>query len=285
MGILRWYREQGIKNPLRRLTYTSVTIFALVPCLLLLLLFLNSASQGFQYNNIYFFGVRPTLIITDSMEPTIMTNAIVIVEDIEFDDVEVGDIVRYNSPQMGYSIVHRVVSRSETQLFTKGDNNPTIDKWPVDETMLNGKVTQINNDVAEVLSFIFGRFDLDNIGASLARAFIGLVVLAISITALILFIYYIFEYITIHVYWCKKYDKMEHSKDWLDTRINRPKFDLLMENYREAYKESNILGKIVLRLKLRKFYDVMCTEESKAKRTVKFANKLEKYIDRHKKRG
>lgn len=275
---IKWYKEQGIKNPLRRLTYTIIGIFIFIPAFTIIFILVNMAIQGWNPDNTYYFGVRPTLIVTDSMEPVIQVNSLVLIEDVEFKEVNAGDIIRYNSPQLGYSIVHRVVAVADDCLYTQGDNNPTLDRWPVYPDMLNGRVVEIDNNIAPYISLIIGEFDIGNIGLSIARMAAGFLGIALGITFILLGCYYSFEIITINYYWRRKKHSMINSLSWMDERQTTDRYLDLVDRYTLKYNQSNIFKRIVLALKLRKLYDVMCTEEKHVKRVLKYTKKLEKSI-------
>ncbi len=55
-----------------------------------------------------------------SMEPLLSEGDVVLVQPIPFSSVSVGDIVAYRT--FGGDVLHRVVSRTEKCLYTKGDN-------------------------------------------------------------------------------------------------------------------------------------------------------------------
>lgn len=265
-------------NPLRFITYTTVGIVCAIPMIALLYIFIITASNNFDLNSIYFSGVRPTLIITNSMEPTIMTNSIIMVEDIEFEDIEPGDIIRYNSAR-GFSIVHRVVAKGDGYFITKGDNNSAVDNELITPDIINGRVKEIHNEYAPILTLFIGKFDMQNIPKSIFRFISAFIIAALIVTFIALGIYYIFEIISINIAWCKHSDKMTDSTDWMDDRVSRNEFNQIIAEYKGLLKKSNIFKKLVLVIYFRKCYDVMCTEEQKAKRTSKYMRRLEKLLN------
>ena len=272
--IKKWYKH----NPLRFITYTTVGAVAAVPAVVLLFIFINLAKNDFNLNSMYFDGVRPTIIITNSMEPTIEVNSVITVENVEFDDIELEDIVRYNSKR-GFSIVHRVVAIGDGFLVTKGDNNEAVDSEKVTADMLNGRVVSIHNGASPFITLVFGRFQMGHFGKSIARMAIGMVGTALVVAAVLLLLYYIFEIITINLYWYKKRDKMNDSIDWLDTRTTREIYNSFIDRYQYTMKHGSLGKKILLILAFRKYYDVMCTEEKHAKRAKKYREWTEKLLE------
>lgn len=79
-------------------------------------------------------GLRPLVVRSGSMEPTIATGSMVLVERIPADQIRVGDIVAVERPDHT-RVTHRVVAlerRGETvELTMKGDANEDPDAVPV----------------------------------------------------------------------------------------------------------------------------------------------------------
>ena len=82
-------------------------------------------------------------VASESMEPILHKGDLSFV--IGPDNLKTGDIIIYN-PRPGcfnvqHTIVHRIIDITEDgKLITKGDNNPTQDKCPVDVSEVHGKV-------------------------------------------------------------------------------------------------------------------------------------------------
>lgn len=90
-----------------------------------------------------YFTYSPLVIASDSMYPKISRGDLVIIKEIDPDDIKVGDIVRYRLES--YYVVHRVKEIQETedgkrQFIFKGDNNNSIDLYPVYDNQINGKI-------------------------------------------------------------------------------------------------------------------------------------------------
>lgn len=88
------------------------------------------------------FGIKPSVILTGSMKPSIKPGDLVIIKPIDINDIQAGDIIQYQTNN--YNVVHRVVSVLKDAdgilLITKGDNNLNIDRLPVKEDQLVGKM-------------------------------------------------------------------------------------------------------------------------------------------------
>jgi signal peptidase len=87
------------------------------------------------------FGFQPTLVSGVSMSPALKAGDIVITKDVAADEIEVGDIIRFQKRDS--FIIHRVISieyESGRYYFTtQGDAN-NVEDPPVLEGQLGGKV-------------------------------------------------------------------------------------------------------------------------------------------------
>ena len=84
-------------------------------------------------------GLRPLSVMSGSMEPSIKTGSVAIIETnlTDFKDVEKGDIITFD---IGGSLVtHRAVDITEDGIVTKGDYNNTKDLWIVTDANYYGK--------------------------------------------------------------------------------------------------------------------------------------------------
>ncbi len=70
-------------------------------------------------------------VFSNSMVPTFYRGDMMIVYGEK--NIEVGDVVVFDSPDKKYPIIHRVVEIRDGGIITKGDNNPSTDegKWGV----------------------------------------------------------------------------------------------------------------------------------------------------------
>lgn len=80
---------------------------------------------------------KPAIVVSGSMEPTIQTGSLLLV-DKKDKDIEVGDIIAYKNHEMEVS--HRVVDITSNGYVTKGDNNDNVDFYQVRESDLIGTV-------------------------------------------------------------------------------------------------------------------------------------------------
>ena len=69
-------------------------------------------------------GLKPDVVVTNSMEPNIPVNSLVIVMPVEWDTIEVGDHISYYRNENGNIInyIHRVEAKGTDYLIMKGEN-------------------------------------------------------------------------------------------------------------------------------------------------------------------
>jgi len=98
-------------------------------------------------SQIIFFAV----VGTGSMEPTLMTGDLVLIQDIHVIP-QVGDILRFTTNSVPIPVVHRVVGVSEIGVKTKGDAGQA-DDWTVLGDQICGKVVVIGGNPIVIKSF------------------------------------------------------------------------------------------------------------------------------------
>ena len=90
-------------------------------------------------------GGNKLKVLSDSMNPTIKYGDTVIYEKIEFDSIQIGDIVVCNVNNN--MVTHRVIDINQNEqgkyLTLKGDNNQIADAEKYYEDSYIGKVTSI----------------------------------------------------------------------------------------------------------------------------------------------
>lgn len=87
------------------------------------------------------FGYEIYGILSNSMEPEIMTGSIVYVEQVNADEIQVNDVITYKmNSDSNILATHRVVSIEDDTFITKGDHNKSVDAQPVGFNRLLGRV-------------------------------------------------------------------------------------------------------------------------------------------------
>ena len=92
------------------------------------------------------YPIKPVVIITGSMDPIIKRGDVVIYQKINYNDIEIGDIIVYNLDSI--KVIHRVIdiqnaSQYGEVLITKGDNNETRDSASVLSNQVLGIVIAV----------------------------------------------------------------------------------------------------------------------------------------------
>ena len=90
-------------------------------------------------------GTVPLTVYTGSMEPTIDTGAVVLIEKVDPATLQVGDVITFQvAPDVDEYITHRIVEiqpgTTPPSFVTKGDNNSGEDADPVPVGAVRGKV-------------------------------------------------------------------------------------------------------------------------------------------------
>ena len=86
-----------------------------------------------------FWGHKPLVVISGSMEPTLHVGGILYYEEININDFDKDDIIVYQLNK--HTISHRIVDITENGFLTKGDNNKSIDTYEVEKQQVIGKGT------------------------------------------------------------------------------------------------------------------------------------------------
>lgn len=89
---------------------------------------------------------KPLIVLTDSMEPTIKSGDLILIREVDFDDVEEGDIISYfeSETQRTTTVTHRVIeiiyddNGNKLEFVTQGDANNIEDSDHVTRGKLIG---------------------------------------------------------------------------------------------------------------------------------------------------
>lgn len=123
----------------KTLSKNIATIIIIILFIICVSLVFSSIKAHRENRLMYVFGVSYSVVPTASMEPTIMTNDIILIKKSKFEDVKVDDIIVYYNQKEGIFIVHRVTGFfDDGSLITKGDNNTVGDSSPYLDDSLQG---------------------------------------------------------------------------------------------------------------------------------------------------
>ena len=85
-----------------------------------------------------FYGIHPYIVKSGSMEPSILTGSLCMVDTrYDYKDVSVGDVIAF---ELGNTMItHRVIEITHDGFITQGDNNDLSDGLTTTETNYIGK--------------------------------------------------------------------------------------------------------------------------------------------------
>lgn len=89
-----------------------------------------------------FFGYKSFVIVSGSMEPTILKQDAILVKKVPEEEIQVNDIISFNTRNQT-NVTHRVIKIEKEngikKYTTKGDNNNTEDKEQIAYEQIEGK--------------------------------------------------------------------------------------------------------------------------------------------------
>lgn len=111
------------------------SLFGIIACLCGLLLFAN-----FSHN----FPLKAYTVLTGSMQPSIPVGSMVFALPAQHQDLQVGSIITFNSPQEPNKLIvhriHRIIFEEQQKAYlTKGDNNDAVDNWKIYDLQIQGQ--------------------------------------------------------------------------------------------------------------------------------------------------
>lgn len=126
---------------------------------LLLIFILIVSSIGYstyksQQPNL--FGYKVYVVLSGSMTPNINKGDLVIVKDVSFNELSVGDVITFKSKKADNYVTHRIseINIKEEKIITKGDANNVEDSSPVYTENIQGKMVNKINGIGEYVIFI-----------------------------------------------------------------------------------------------------------------------------------
>ena len=134
---------------------TKTIIITILLILLLPILIINGVIIINSYINPdkipSFFGWKPFIVLSGSMETQINTGDLVIVKETENTNLNEGDIIAFKNGDtvITHRIVERIEEEGKLQYKTKGDNNNVTDDWYVEPDNIEGiykfKISKLGN--------------------------------------------------------------------------------------------------------------------------------------------
>ena len=87
------------------------------------------------------FGWKPFIVLSGSMEDTIMPGDLILTKEIDVSELKEGDVISFRTNK--YTVItHRIINivdeEGERKYYTKGDNNNSADRDPVCNDQIEG---------------------------------------------------------------------------------------------------------------------------------------------------
>lgn len=104
------------------------------------------------------FGYKFLCVLSESMEPDIKKGSLIVIENVDIDMLETGDVITYSLDNKNITVTHRIAKidweDGEKVIVTKGDANNCEDNVKVTEEMIVGKVVFHLGLVGQLIVFI-----------------------------------------------------------------------------------------------------------------------------------
>ena len=148
------YDIEKISNKIKNKRMTK-KIFKYIILNILIILFIINLILSFEENT-HILGIYMFNIVSESMEPTLEINDVVVVKMCEATQLQKGDIITFQ--QDGRIISHRILDITKDKKIikfrTKGDNNEIPDSDLVPESQVYGKVVFSIKKIGKIISYI-----------------------------------------------------------------------------------------------------------------------------------
>ena len=166
------YDVEKISNKIKNKRMTK-KIFKYIILNILIILFIVNLILSFEENT-HIFGIYMFNIISESMEPTLEKNDLVVVQKCEPSELKIGDIITFK--QDDRTVSHRIsVITKENGVIkfrTKGDNNEILDPDEVYTEQVYGKVLFRIKKIGKAVSYLQNMRGFINIGLFVIIVFI-----------------------------------------------------------------------------------------------------------------
>lgn len=168
------YDVEKISNKIKSKRMTK-KVFKYIILNVLIILFVINLILSYEENT-HILGIYMFNIVSESMEPTLNKNDLVLVQKCELPKLQEGDIITFK--QDDRTISHRIIDitkeNGDFQFKTKGDNNEIADPDKVGAGQIYGKVLFRIKGIGHIVSYIQN-----------ARGFINIVIFAIIVYILV----------------------------------------------------------------------------------------------------
>lgn len=168
------YDIEKISNKIKNKKMTK-KILKVITLNVLIILFIINLILSFEENT-HILGIYMFNIVSESMEPTLEINDVVIVQKCEPSQLQIGDIITFG--QDGRIISHRISDitkeKGTIKFKTKGDNNKILDPDIIDSGQVYGKVLFKIKKIGKIINYIQN-----------ARGFVNIAIFAVIVYILV----------------------------------------------------------------------------------------------------
>lgn len=195
-----------------------ISALAIVMAILTIYLLASNIVAMKKEKPVRIFGYSFSYVPTNSMEPVIKVDDMVLFKKANYDDLKTGDIIVYRSnldETKGMYIIHRIKEVTDDGFIMLGDNNNNIvDKEVVTSDMLIGKYIKVIN--------------FFNVGKLISNKNLIFTLLIIVIIFII-----VMEIVNIYVTYMKDKGKKKEDKNIRDELLEEIRQELLEEIKKE----------------------------------------------------
>lgn len=195
-----------MKKVIKTLKIGVIIILAII-FMMLLTIFIKGQVNKEKYPDL--FGYKSMIVLSGSMEPTIMKGDLIIVKKVDSKDLKAKDIIAFRNEDKTITS-HRIINVDEidSKLYfkTKGDNNNTMDEGVVVAKDIEGIYVSRIPELGDFLMYI-----------QTTQGFI-------TVTMILLFMFFIYYFIS---------NKIEEKKNKEEQLKNNEKLKEYEENEKE----------------------------------------------------
>ena len=256
--------------------FNSVVLLFIAVMVFIGVMWMGGTLMGYGglTSDTYYGEYKPMIIISESMTPTIEVNGLLLIDKTPFSELKEGDIIVFDTIEYGL-VGHRIISELEYGFKTKGDNNKVEDNWIVTESMYKGKVAEIHNEWASVITILFG--DLDNL--SLGKLFLGFLIIAVVVVLFLRFAKWVYDLVFVYYFLIKKgHSNSEYIvKQYypnMNTKIDEKELKDIFSVLK--YSEYGFFKTLKLRYNILRLHNVLQIEQKTKRRFDYLCSKVRK---------
>lgn len=148
------YDIEKISSKIKNKRMTK-NIFKYIILNILIILFIINLILSFEENT-HILGIYMFNIVSESMEPNLKINDVVVVKKVEKQQLQKGDIITFKQDEriISHRIEDIIKEKGTIKFKTKGDNNEISDPDLVDSGQVYGKVLFSIKKIGKVISYI-----------------------------------------------------------------------------------------------------------------------------------